>query len=54
MNNHLIPTNKKNNFNFSHFKNNATCSLFEVENFLCNFKKTTQYLKLYNILKHFR
>lgn len=32
-------------------KENTICSLFEVENFLCNCKKFINTIKLYKILK---
>ena len=42
--------NKK-NFNFKQMKNNTCRSLYEVEYFLNNFHKFTNYIKLYKILK---
>ena len=41
----------KNKINFAQKKENTICSLFEVEHFLCNFKKTIKCIKLYKILK---
>ena len=53
MDNNLIPeNNKKNKANFSQLKKNTVCSLFEVEHFLCDFKKCSRYIKLFNILKN--
>lgn len=46
-NNNLI----KNKFNFKQKKENTICSLYEVENFLCNFKNFVKSIKLYKILK---
>lgn len=54
MNNNLIENNKniKNNkIDFRKKKDNTVCSLFEVEHFLCNFKKLINTIKLYKILK---
>lgn len=36
---------------FSKKKENTICSLFEVENFLCDFKRLINTIKLYHILK---
>lgn len=41
----------KKTFNFKNKKESIVCSLFEVENFLCNFKKIFNGIKLYKILK---
>ena len=43
--------NKKNKINFKNKKNNIVTSLNEVEYFLTNFHKFTDYIKLYKILK---
>lgn len=50
--NFIQENNKKNKFNFSQIKKNTTCSLFEVEHFLCNLRKCSRYIKLYDIFKH--
>lgn len=42
---------KKEKFDFKQKKENTVRSLFEVENFLCNFKKITKGLKIYQLLK---
>ena len=49
----ISSSNKSKSFtnNFNQKKENTICSLYEVENFLCNFKNFTKYIKLYNILK---
>ena len=49
MSNNLIPNKKK--YSFKELKNNATCSLFEVEKFLCSLKKTCSYYNLYKLIK---
>ena len=41
--------NKK--IDFAKKKENTICSLFEVEHFLCDFKKIINTIKLYHILK---
>lgn len=41
--------NKK--FDFNQKKENTLKSLHDVENFLCDFRKFTNYIKLYKILK---
>ena len=38
-------------FNFSHKKETAINSLFEIEQFLCEFKNIWKYIKLYKIFK---
>lgn len=54
-NNNLIPNNnKKNKINFSQIKKNTTCSLFEVENFLCNFRKCSKVIKLCKIFRNIK
>lgn len=46
------PTEKNNkNFNFNKIKKNTLNSLNEVECFLNNFHRFTNYIKLYKILK---
>jgi hypothetical protein len=42
---------KKEKFNLKEKKENVICSLFEIENFLCNIKKICNGIKLYKILK---
>lgn len=44
---------KKNNCNFCNQNNCNNCinSLFEVENFLCNFRKVCKCMNLYKFLK---
>ena len=42
---------KENKFNFIQKKDNTIHSLFEVEHFLCDFKKILNTIKLYKILK---
>lgn len=42
--------NKK-HFDFCKYKNNTIKSLNDVECFLCNFNRFTNYIKLYKILK---
>lgn len=42
---------KKDKFDFKKKKENTVRSLFEVENFLCNFKNIAKGLKLYHILR---
>lgn len=37
--------------NFVQKKENAICSLYEVENFLCNFSKFIKAIKIYNIFR---
>ena len=52
MGNQLIENNnKKNKNNFTQKKENAIHSLFEVEHFLCDFKKLVNTIKLYKLLK---
>ena len=43
---------KKEKFNLKEKKENVICSLFEIENFLCNIKKICNGIKLYKILKY--
>ena len=50
MNNKLVENNK-NKINFVQKKDNTIHSLFEVEHFLCSFKKALNTIKLYKILK---
>lgn len=38
-------------FNFSQKKENVLCSLYSVENFLCQFSKALKCLKLYDWFK---
>ncbi len=45
------PENKKEKFNFKEKKENTVHSLFEVENFLCDFQKICKGIKLYGILR---
>lgn len=40
-----------NSFNFCQKKENTLCSLYEIENFLCNFNKA---LKCFNIYRRFK
>lgn len=49
-NSSLDEKNKK-HFDFVKYKKNTIRSLNEVECFLCNFNKFTNYIKLYKILK---
>lgn len=42
---------KENKFNFKKKKENTLASLYEVENFLFNYKNFIKYLKLYKIIK---
>ena len=49
--NNNIQNCEKNKFNFKCKKENAINSLFEVEHFLCNFKKICNTINLYKILK---
>lgn len=42
---------KKSKFDFNCKKENAINSLFEVEHFLCNFRKICKAINLYKILK---
>lgn len=54
MENNLIKkesAEKKKKINFAEKKENTISSLFEVEHFLCNFKKLINTVKLYHILK---
>ena len=46
--------NKKNikNGNFKIKKENTLSSLYEVENFLSNYKHFIKYIKLYNLFKY--
>ena len=44
-------TNQKNKINFKKMKKNTIHSLNEVEYFLRNFKKFSNYIKFYKILK---
>lgn len=47
-----IKKNKKEKkIDFIKKKNNTICSLFEVEHFLCDFKKLINTIKLYKILR---
>ena len=47
-----IKKNKKEKkIDFIKKKNNTICSLFEVEHFLCDFKKLINTNKLYKILR---
>ena len=48
------PCNKacpKQNFNFAQKKENALCSLYQVENFLCQFSKALKCFNLYHFFK---
>ena len=47
----LPPPPKKNKFDFKKIKNNTFNSLKEVEYFLYDFKRFSNYIKLYKILK---
>lgn len=40
-----------NQFNFHTKKENTLCSLYEVENFLCNFTKALKCLNIYCLFK---
>lgn len=40
-----------NNFNFGQKKENAICSLYQVENFLCNFTKALKCFNFYCFFK---
>ena len=42
---------KNNKIDFAKKKENTVCSLFEVEHFLCDFKRLLNTIKLYKILK---
>lgn len=42
---------KEKKIDFIKKKNNTICSLFEVEHFLCDFKKLINTIKLYKILR---
>ncbi len=47
-----IKKNKKEKkIDFIKKKDNTICSLFEVEHFLCDFKKLINTIKLYKILR---
>ena len=47
-----IKKNKKEEkIDFIKKKDNTICSLFEVEHFLCDFKKLINTIKLYKILR---
>lgn len=53
--NHLIEKNKtkkEKKINFIQKKDNTIHSLFEVEHFLCDFKKLINTIKLYKIIRH--
>ncbi len=41
----------KSNFNFIQKKENTLCSLYQVENFLCQFSKALKCFKLYDFFK---
>lgn len=54
MNNNLVnikKNKKEKKIDFIKKKNNTICSLFEVEHFLCDFKKLINTIKLYKILR---
>ena len=42
---------KEKKIDFIKKKDNTICSLFEVEHFLCDFKKLINTIKLYKILR---
>lgn len=45
-------SNSKNlNFNFNQKKENTLCSLYQVENFLCQFSKALKCFKIYGLFK---
>lgn len=48
-----LVNNNQNNFisQIKHKKENTLCSLLQVENFLCNLKNISKYIKLYKIFK---
>lgn len=46
-----MDNSKKKKFDFKRKKENAINSLYEVEHFLCNFKKICNAINLYKILK---
>ncbi len=47
------PQNKKNSkFDFKKKKENTLASLYEVENFLFNYKNFIRYVKLYKLFKN--
>lgn len=46
-----MPENKKEKLDFKQKKENTVRSLFEVENFLCNFKKFSKGMKIYQLFK---
>lgn len=48
--NNILPSKSK-KIDFKNKKENTISSLFEVENFLTNFKKIFKYIKLYKFLK---
>lgn len=53
--NHLIEKNKtkkEKKIDFIQKKDNTIHSLFEVEHFLCDFKKLINTIKLYKIIRH--
>lgn len=43
---------QKNKFDFKCKKENAINSLYEVEHFLCNFRKICKAINLYKIIKY--
>ncbi len=42
---------KKNKDNFKKYKDNSIRSLYEIENFLCNFCNLKKFIKFYNFFK---
>ena len=54
MNNNLFcsKNNCKNKFNFNRKKENTLTSLYDVENFLYNYKNFIKYVKLYKLFRN--
>ncbi len=51
MNNYNRNLKPKTSFNFAQKKENTICSLYEVENFLCNFTKALKCYKFFCFFK---
>lgn len=47
----MVRGNNNKKFNFKNKKENTLASLYEVENFLFNYKNFVKYIKLYNWFK---
>lgn len=50
--NRICNDKKQEKISFKKRKENIICSLNEVENFLCQVKKISKGLKIYNIMKY--